>query len=120
MYIRFFIWLQENLKDLTSSLELSMIIIGRLKNLYSMFNRTDDPTVSHRAVANDLVLPKEISEIEERAGGDAEIHSFHVAAHFPCHIFRTAENYFRAIAAFGLWQNDEEAHAVKEAIRGRI
>jgi hypothetical protein len=69
---------------------------------------------------NDGVSSNDISEIEERAGGDAEIHLFHVVAQFAYDTLRADEEFWRAITAFGSRQNDEEAHAIKEAIRGRM
>lgn len=40
-----FNYLQINLEDMKRSFELSVIILLSLKNVYSMFNRTDDPKV---------------------------------------------------------------------------
>jgi hypothetical protein len=71
-------------------------------------------------LVNDGVSSNDISEIEERAGRDAEIHLFHVVAQFSYDTLRADEEFWRTIVSFGLRQNDEEAHTVKEGIRGRM
>lgn len=49
-----FHYLQINLEDMKQSFELSAIVLLRIKDLYSMFNRWDDPKVQ----LNDEILLK--------------------------------------------------------------
>lgn len=52
MNIYSFNYLQANLEDMKQSFELSIISLLNLKDVYSMFNRTDDPKVQ----LNDNIL----------------------------------------------------------------
>jgi len=111
------------LKELASCFELSVVLLSKMKNIYSIFNRTDNPKVGQKSwnnLANDRVSPKDISEIEKRARGDAEIHSFHVVMQFAYDNLRASEEMWRASAEFDLQQIAKEAHAVKRAIQGRM